>query len=752
MNLWIQVERWVSMNIIFLIKNRIIFLFAFQLSVIAVISCYQVQEKRNYISLSGTWEVAESLDNEVPSDFSRRIPVPGLMDLAQPPFDSSGCTYLDLGREDTVQPYSRRNYFWYKKTFELNCDSKEFAILKLHKVKFGHAVYVNGHYVGKYNFCFTPSYFDIHPYLNYHGSNELLIRVGATPQMLPDSIPFGFEIEKSLYYPGIYDRVELYFGNYPYIENIQVVPDIKQHTVTAYVYLENGKMQSDFSLRYKIKEKTNGKVVSRGIVSNLHLNRNQKDTIKVIVKIPTCRLWSPERPFLYELEIESPGDARKVTFGMREFKFDPETRMAMLNGKIYYLRGTNIAIHRFFEDTVRKKLPWDRHWIEKMHEEFKDMHWNSYRFHVGFAPEIWYEVADEKGFLIQDEYAIWALFLKDKNMYSTMQQHRHKASVLSQEYERWMKERWNHPSVVIWDAQNETWWDETGKAIEMVRHLDLSNRPWDNGFSPPQRNTDMIESHPYLFAHDQALTFNVRREYPTEGLLAHDLGRHPEPFNDPNMYEPPAIGKYENPVIINEYGWIWLYRNGSASSVAEPIWEFYHQFDTPEKRWEWRGRVIAAKTEYWRSRRDVAGVQHFCMLTCDRPWEPRSQVSDDWMDVTNLIMQPKFKRYVKPAFSPVGVFIDKFDRVYPSDKEINIPVVLFNDLAENWNGDLILIIKQGEKIVKQKQMENLSINPYQKIIYEFITNVPSNAGVYEMIAEIKHKKEIVFSSRLFWVE
>ena len=35
------------------------------------------------------------------------------------------------------------------------------------------------------------------------------------------------------------------------------------------------------------------------------------------------------------------------------------------------------------------------------------MHWNSIRYCIGFPPDFWYDIADEEGFLIQDEFPIW---------------------------------------------------------------------------------------------------------------------------------------------------------------------------------------------------------------------------------------------------------------------------------------------------------------------------------------------------------
>jgi hypothetical protein len=35
---------------------------------------------------------------------------------------------------------------------------------------------------------------------------------------------------------------------------------------------------------------------------------------------------------------------------MRSFQFDPNTKTALLNGKPYFMRGSNITLYRFFED------------------------------------------------------------------------------------------------------------------------------------------------------------------------------------------------------------------------------------------------------------------------------------------------------------------------------------------------------------------------------------------------------------------
>ena len=37
------------------------------------------------------------------------------------------------------------------------------------------------------------------------------------------------------------------------------------------------------------------------------------------------------------------------------------------------------------------------------------MNWNSLRYCIGFPPDFWYDIADEEGILLQDEFPIWLL-------------------------------------------------------------------------------------------------------------------------------------------------------------------------------------------------------------------------------------------------------------------------------------------------------------------------------------------------------
>jgi hypothetical protein len=379
-----------------------------------------------------------------------------------------------------------------------------------------------------------------------------------------------------------------------------------------------------------------------------------------------------------------------------------------------------------------------------MHREFKNMNWNAYRMCVGFAPDMWYDIADEEGFLIQDEYDLWGVFLNDSARFSTREFKRHKASVLALEYAAWMRERWNHPSLAIWDAQNETLWDETGKAIQMVRHLDLSNRPWDNGFSAPQCSTDVLESHPYQF-----LVYVGGTEKPgKDGPFKEKMARHPSLSNDPSEYDPPKDGsKFPNAVIVNEYCALFLYRDGSPTKVFEKLFSLFPETDTPEKRFDLRYRILAAKTEYWRTYPSVAGVLYFCALTCDRNSGIFPSItSDEWMDVKELKFHPLFIKYVKPAFSPVAMMVDFWEPAAKPGQKFDIPVYLINDLYEDWHGNVTLAVVRGDEIISSNQKE-IIIKSLTKNPVTFEISMPMQPGEYEVRASLVFHGETVISVR-----
>ncbi|UCF17508.1 MAG: hypothetical protein JSW59_08605, partial [Phycisphaerales bacterium] len=551
-------------------------------------------------------------------------------------------------------------------------------------------VFLNGSVVGEHLPCFTPALLNVKGLLKGVGEqNELIVRVGADRESLPEGMPTGWDFEKYLYIPGIYDSVELILTGSPHISNIQTVPDIISGKVKVVAEVENidpGSVGLD--IHFNLTEAVSGNSVRSGAFGLAGAAVGHKKTVTFDIPIAYSHLWSPEDPFLYELELRTAGDETRTRFGMRSFRFDAETGRAVLNGQPYYMRGTNVCAHRFFEDAERGDKPWRKDWVRRLHRKFKSMHWNSIRYCIGFPPEIWYEIADEEGFLIQDEFPIWLLSKAPEKPTSEK---------IVPEYTAWMRERWNHPCVVIWDAQNESVTVETGKALQAVRHLDLSNRPWENGWAEPQSSSDCVESHPYLFS---------RLYNPSWGGA--DFAGLEDIVNIsgvPRLRD--AQRKLDVPIIINEYAWLWLNRDGTPTCLTANVYEKLLGPDsTTEQRRLTYANYLAALTEFWRCHRECAGVLHFCGLgysrAGDKPRPEGGATSDHFIDLEELVFEHNFEKLVRDAFSPVGLMIDFWDDEIPGGSKRRFKVYVINDLHRTWKGNIRVTIQRGARVVSEQ--------------------------------------------------
>ena len=665
-------------------------------------------EDRQTVSLDGQWDIAEGPLDAPPAQFTRKVPVPGLVDMAQPAFtDVNG----------KIPPGEA---FWYRRTFQIDRSVPAVATLRIAKAFFGTKVYLNGTLVGEHLPLFTPGYFDVQKNLLGDGKeNELIIRAGATPEATPATLPRAHDGEKSKYIAGIFDSVQLILSGTPSLVHIQAAPEIAAGKVHVQALVHSADSDASTPVTFTVKEKKSGTVVGMMTIPNVHVSSTSDQTVDAEIPIPQCHLWSPEDPFLYTVEVTTSADKIVSAFGMREFHFDAASGHAFLNGKPYFMRGTNTTLYRFFEDSERGDLPWNPDWVRRLHRSFKDFHWNSVRYSIGFPPEFWYDIADEEGILLQDEFPVWGL---DK-----------KASVdeLAREYAAHMQETWNHPSVVIWDAQNETISEITGAALRQVRHLDLSNRPWDNGWGGVQEETDPFEAHPYHFIK------NTR----TMPALATALK------TPPYRYHNHVLSRFHSPIIINEYGGIWLQRDGQPTKVSKAFYDhILGPNATADQYRETYAHYMAAETEFWRGNRGCAAVMEFTALGYS---EPKGTTSDHFLDVKNLAYEPHMAAAFKNAFAPVGLMIDYWETTMDPGSPVSIPVVVINDLAPAWSGKVHLILRQAGKIVLQ-QDQAASVEAYgsQRVSFDFAA--PAAPGDYDLQATISGADgQTVTSDRAF---
>jgi len=682
--------------------------------------------ERITLSLDGEWQIEDSVAADaMPREWHHSVPVPGLAHLAQPGFAdvdrfdskevianrvSKGVLPESARIEGAGIPHQNRNYFWYAKTFRTSV-RKQVAILRINKAQFGTVVWLNGQMIGEHAGCFSAGYFDVTGAIQWEGENHLMVRIGAHPGVLPADYPTGTDFEKNSWTPGIYDNVSLLLSDNPVIESVQVAPRIAASQITAQTKLKNyGPARVRLVLTQSVHRWRDSRRVSRVAPLHIELAPGEEKTLTQTVAVPAAELWTPEHPFLYVLETSSGGDSATTRFGMREFRFDTPTRRAYLNGRMYFLRGSNITLHRFFEDPLSGALPWNEVWLRKLLVEIpKRMSWNSFRFCIGPVPDRWLDIADEAGLLIQNEFPVWT---GAPDWFQNKYKRNWNAEEMIRQYGEWMRDNWNHPSVAIWDANNESLdaqFEE--KIIPAVRGLDLSGRPWENSYNAAVGPDDPVEDHPYLFQKG-----SEKDEKPFEAAELEGMSGAGRAGSTPTGHAR----------IDNEYGWLWLLRDGTPTELTGKVYEHLLGANAnPQDRLALDAYLLGGLTEFWRAYRNYAGVLHFVYLTA---CYPGAYTCDNFQDVAALKLEPHFADYMREAFKPLGVYLNFWQPTLEPGSSRRIAVMLVNDAYQGAEGKLALTLERGDGVQLARREVPFAVPGLGQQTYAIEFPVPQTSG------------------------
>jgi len=686
---------------------------------------------RATLSLDGTWEIEDSVSpDQMPKTYQHHVPVPGLAHLSEPAFSDVDQFESFENHRNRVRfnrspgpekfertmvgiPRQNRNYFWYRKVFT-GPAPRQVAFLRINKAQFGTAVWLNGKKVGERFGCFSAGYFDLTAVMHWAQDNELVIRIGAHPAALPQTVPAGIDGEKTYWTPGIYDSVAILTADNPVVESVQVAPRLATSEILVQTKVRNFGSARSFRLVNRVE--------NRVAVERVQIGTGVEKTLLQTIPMPRARLWTPEHPNLCTLQTSTGGDSVKTRFGMREFRFDTATKRAYLNGRVYFLRGSNITFHRFLEDPKSQGLPWNKAWVRNLLVELpKRLHWNSFRICIGPVPEFWMDIADEAGLILQYEFPVWGY----REAWSTQE--------MITEYREWMRDNWNHPSVGWWDACNETHADVLAEIIHTVRHLDLSNRAWDNGYNPPEGPDDPVEDHNYLFVGD---LFPTGHKFNVAEL---EEGTGAKSTNSPHPTS--------HAVVLNEYDWIWLNRDGSPSVLSIPLYQrLLGANASPREVIDLAAYLWAGLTEYWRTHRNYAGVLCFTYLTASHR---DAYTGDFFQDIENLKLQPGFEEALSNAFSPVGVYLNFWQAKLKAGATRPMAVSLVNDEYEAAQGKLVVSVAAGVKVLVQREMD-VEVAPLGQQTYVVNLPIPSDKGLCEVTATLRRAgstKEVVSRRR-----
>ena len=695
---------------------------------------------RTTISLNGEWDFDQTELAFPPRKYTRKIPVPGLVHLARPKISQYEKFFKKPDGVELVEQFNflERDYTpmynWYKRKVFIDEKFKdEQLFLTIKKSQYVTRVFVNRHEVWASMECYTPMDFNITSAVKYGSDNEILIQVGDRA-WLPSEAAGGTDKEKVHYLPGIWDDVFITATGKMRVDKVLFLPSLAKGLVTVKTLVRSlyppqmlygDKMKDSCKIEYCVKEKTTGRIVGKKMIEG-EAKRDNRTYFETSISLDNPKAWTPDSPFLYEGEVsvydqDELVDRYSVNFGMRDFS--RKGKFFTLNGDKFYLRGSNITLQRFFEDPDCQALAWDREWVKKLMVDLpKSIDWNAMRICVGIVPDFWYDLCDEYGIVLQNEWLYWQNHGWDEQV--------------RKEYTNWVWSDGNHPSIVIWDAINENWDSYIGNTlIPKLKELDPT-RIWDAGYMTSDQmgtNDEMDEPHPY-----RALTL-----------------MHSSELNDYFKNNPYNLGAlHENwvgfssildagvPQLVNEYGWIWLWRDGRPSKLTLNNYNYYlGENATPEQCRELQAYWLELETEWLRSERSVGGILAFCHLTNNYGF------TGDWFinDIKDLEPSPAF-RWFKHCFAPSAVFIDLADRRYTKHLEPLKPgsdlvfnLVGVNDLNKESSGKVLLKLLDEKGTIISTQEESIVIEPFGKRLQPCLLKLPSKSGGYLLIAEYHEK-------------
>lgn len=402
-----------------------------------------IMERAEWQNLNGLWNYAIlPVGEQEPSKFDGEILVPFAVESSL-----SGVQKL-LGKN---------NELWYQREFTVPSKWKSNNVL-LHfgAVDWKADVWVNGVKVGQHTGGYTPFSFDITPALKKTGPNQLIVKVwdptdeGFQPRGKQVNKPEGI-----WYTPvsGIWQTVWIEPVPEKHIENIKITPNIDTKVLQVETFA-NIKSPTD---KVVVKVKDGARVVATAqSINDLPVEVSMPENIK---------LWSPDNPFLYSVEVELWSNDKQVDkidsyAAMRKYSMKRDDKgivRLQLNNKNLFQFG---PLDQGWWPDGLYTAPTDEALLFDV-QKTKDLGFNMIRKHVKVEPARWYMHCDQLGMIVWQD-------MPNGDRSPEWQMHNYFTGVErvpSKESEDNFRKEWkeiidylySYPSIGVWIPFNEAW-------------------------------------------------------------------------------------------------------------------------------------------------------------------------------------------------------------------------------------------------------------------------------------------------------
>ena len=425
-------------------------------------------ERNNWMNLNGVWEFQRSADANEEPPFGKKLDEKILVPF---PVESALSGIME-----------QLNRFWYRRTFEIpsDWDGKK-ILLHFGAVDYEAEVFVNGKKMGLHKGGYLPFSFDITSAI-IPGENELIVRVydptdkGGQPRGKQDSVQGGI-----MYTPtsGIWQTVWLEPVSKTYVEDLKIVTDIDKKEVEI-----------------TVKSKTD----NAKVIVELETGKFQGTTNNPIkIKIKNSKLWSPKKPYLYDVRISILGNNGKTAdrvnsyFGMRKISVGEVNGVKRLfvNNEPVFMNGP--LDQGFWPDGIYT-APTDNALRFDIEETLK-MGFNFTRKHIKVEPARWYYWCDKLGLMVWQD-------APSCNSYRDNHKNEPTPDVDKKAFETelvgmvdFLK---NSPAVIMWIIFNEGQGQfDTERLVNIVKKQDPTRLVNDASGGRWSFTGDILDTHSY---------------------------------------------------------------------------------------------------------------------------------------------------------------------------------------------------------------------------------------------------------------
>jgi hypothetical protein len=431
--------------------------------------------RKDWVCLNGLWDYAITPRDVKPEKWDGKILVPFPVESAMSGVkkrisDSSSLWY----RTNFVVPGE-----WGKKRLILNFEASDWET----------KVWIDGKEAGVHKGGYDPFSFDISSLLNNRSKHELLVCVwdpsskGTQPRGKQVTNPNGIWYTPTT---GIWQTVWLEPVNSSHITSFRFVSDIDASTLSFIVKTSE---PANSALVISVKDKDKTLAIANG-----------KSSEELILKIENPVLWTPENPYLYDInivlkegnnvldEVISVAGMRKISIGKSDGGF---TRM-LLNNKFIFQNGP--LDQGFWPDGLYTP-PTDEAMVYDL-KMTKAMGFNMLRKHVKVENRRFYNWCDKLGILVwQDMPSGDASIRADA---PDIKKDTLAAEQFRTELKNLIETKYNHPSIIMWVPFNEGWGQfQTENIVDLIRKYDPS-RLVDNASGWTDRKVgDVMDVHNY---------------------------------------------------------------------------------------------------------------------------------------------------------------------------------------------------------------------------------------------------------------